>query len=144
MKKRSLTLLEVTIVMLLASVLLGTLFYSQKDTALAEHQIEEVKAQVLERERFSLRLNQNLSSKTELKQTEENLLLGYDNGVDLNPQFCGPVLSQLYLQDHKLFLVTWPLKGNEEGRLEILWNKADPFTVLFFDEAQNLWVKELP
>ncbi len=131
------------IVLLLASVLLGTLFYSQKDTAVAERQLEEVKLQVLERERFFLRLNQILSSGVQLKQSEQGLLLFYDNGVDPNPQFCGPVLSRLYWQEGKIFLATWP-KGKEEGRLEILWNKADAFGIIFFDETNNQWGKELP
>lgn len=148
-RKRPLSLLEVLIVMVLASILLGTLFYSQKDIARVQNEVEVAKEQIFQRERFFLRMNQLMTAHSTLQMKNGSLILNYDNGVDRDSSFSGPVISLLYLQNDKVFLATWPQEQGSErnkarGRLEILWEKAESLSFLFFDEKKNKWEKEIP
>lgn len=144
MKSRPLTLIEVSIVMVLVAILIGTLFYTQKDTLKTQAKIDKARAIVLERERFLMRLNQILNSDATFRFEEERgLILKYDNGVDYERPFCGPVTSLLYQEDGKVCLATWP-KGEEEGRVEVLLEGVEDFAIKFFDDEKSEWSKTIP
>lgn len=142
MKSRSLNLIEVAIVMVLAAILIGTLFYTQTDTLKTQTKVDKVRAIVLERERFFMRLNQILNSDTVFHVEDKALLLKYDNGVDYERAFCGPVSSLLYQEDRKIYLATWPKEG--EGRIEVLLEDVEDFSFTFFDDEKNNWSKSIP
>lgn len=142
MKKRPLTLLEVSIVMVLTSILLGALFYIQSNSKIFQGKIEKARSIVFARERLMMRLNQILTSDTTMRLENGFLVLEYDSGIDYERPFCGPVISLLYLEEEKICLATWPKKG--EGRKEILLEKAPSLTFNFFDETENKWVESIP
>jgi len=146
MKSRPLTLIEVAIVMVLAAILIGTLFFTQKDSFETQAKIDKARTVVLERERFLMRLNQILNSDTVFRVDEKRLILKYDNGVDYERPFCGPVTSLLYQEEGKVCLATWPKEGPKEdkGRVEVLLEGAEDFAFTFFDEGKNDWSDSIP
>lgn len=156
MRKRSLTLLEVIIALVLAAILLSTLFTFYRNLFVTRSQIQTSKNISLQRVLTQERLTQIFGKL--LSEVEEEkgvifytaghnkalsliLYFAYDNGIDPDPQYCGTVKALLYLSlEKKLTLLTLP------AREEILLEDVDSLFFAFFDikekSWQNSWVSE--
>jgi hypothetical protein len=142
MRKRTLTLLEVLLAATLLSILMGCLFYSQKEAAVINNHIGQIKQNLLIEERFRLKLGIILNKKTDLKWHEAGLLIQYDNGVDMDAAFCGPVISHLFYDNHKILLVTWPLEAAAPERVEVLLEQVNNLSFFFYDEELNTFISD--
>ncbi len=139
MKKKSFTLVEVLIAMVLMGILVGFLFKTHLETSLAASKLT-YKKQILARDqRLYFRLSQIFSSKASVKKQEDQLILHYDGGLDRDPDFRGPLTSLLYYKDKNVYLATWPEKG--DPRLELLWENAPDLTLLLVPEKNPTLVK---
>ena len=134
---RSLILLELVIALGLVAILLSVLFRFFAGSVQMDHKIEEARAKLYEREHFQTRLNtlftsitprsngasQSSSSFYTLDEKTPGLMAVFDNGIDPDPAFSGPIIGQLFLDEqHNLTLATWPLEKEKNNiyRKEIL------------------------
>ncbi|MES2344548.1 MAG: type II secretion system protein GspJ [Chlamydiota bacterium] len=152
MKKRALTLLEVMISLVLASILLTTLFSFYRELFFTRAKMQKNKEVVFQRMLTQERLSQVFSkvlAEIEEKKglvfytTEHASALGpvlyffYDNGIDPNPSFCGALKAMLYLStDKNLTLYTWP------DRKEVLLENVESLQLSFFDIKKKVWKEE--
>jgi prepilin-type N-terminal cleavage/methylation domain-containing protein len=152
MKKRALTLLEVMISLVLASILLTTLFSFYKQLFFSRAEIQKSKELILDRILMQERLSQIFAKVVPEIEEEKGLIFYtsekpstlsdalcfvYDNGIDPNPSFCGLLKGTLYLSKEKnLTLQTWP------GREEILLDSVEALQFSFFDLEKKQWKQE--
>jgi hypothetical protein len=142
MKKRSVLLLELVISLVLFGAIIGILFSSYRELALAKSQLSKDKEIILTRQKLQLRLSQIFSHIQTLKIDEQFCLLTYDNGWDPAEDFRGSKEAMLYIDKGRLALVTWPEKGT--ARKEILYESAHTFAFEFFDAKKGIWNAEYP
>lgn len=121
------------------SILLSFLFTAYGRAAQFGVKIESARKTLLEREHLAARLqdiflsmhDSSLYTKRFPKEKCDSLVGVFDNGIDPDPAFSGPVLARLYLDDkHNLALALWPLekeKGKRHWRNEILLPNVDDF-----------------
>lgn len=71
------------------------------------------------------------------KETHPSLIAIFDNGIDPDPAFSGPIIGRIYLdRDKNLSLATWPLTKdkNRPWRKEILFPHVSDFEFEFLGE----------
>lgn len=139
MKKKSFTLVEVVIAMVLMAILVGFLFNTHLETSLALQKLEAKKKVLAQQHRFYFRLRQICSSHPSITEDHQQLILRYQGGLDLDENFRGSLTSALYFQNKNIYLATWPEKENP--RLELLWENADSFTFTLFPEKHPTLLK---
>lgn len=108
-----------------------------------EKKIEKAKSALLERQHVQARLQDlfltikesSLYTKKLPGDETESLIAIFDNGIDPDPAFSGPILGRIYLDnDHRLALALWPLekeKKNRPWRKEILLSHIDAYEFQF-------------
>ncbi len=142
MRKRPVLLLELLISLVLFVIIIGILFSSFKELFLAKFVLKKDKETILTRQKLQLRLTQIFSNTTKLKCEKGVCLLTYDNKLDPDKNFRGPLEAMLYIDKGRLAFVTWPEKG--EGRKEILYESANFFKLSFFDTDKRDWNSAYP
>jgi hypothetical protein len=152
MIKRNLMLLEILIGLGLLSLLLHFLFHSMTQGMKMEASLNQTRQIMLGRQHLQSRLqdlflslvpNQMppLYTKAFPKEKKESLLLYFDNGVDPDPLFSGPVLGRIYLDEqNRLVLNLWPTEKklkNRPWRKEILLENVSHFQFQFLGRKQT-------
>jgi|GEM_PF-5919476 len=144
MRKSPLTLLEVILAVSLAAILLGSLFSFLWGTLRANNRAYELRAEILSRHRFFLRLTHMASDrlKYEILDNPSRLLLKYENREDADPNFRGHLTSLLYVENGALLLATWSENGE---RVERLMEKAQSidFKTVIKDKALKIVVNDV-
>lgn len=147
--KRAFTLIEVMIGLSLSAVLLAFLFQFYTTLSKSHLELAKSKEEVLSAQRVQLRLDQVFGAVSQSFYTEKGaLIFNFDNGIDPDPHFCGPVTGMLYLDEkEQLSLVTW--SHLKEPRKEILVPKVTSYRLSFFDQIDkktwvSQWKKEVP
>jgi type II secretory pathway component PulJ len=141
--QRCLILFELLIALTLIATLLSILFRFFANTVKIDHKIEETRQIVSEREYLHTRLaniftalvpRSQLPEKTNFSfYTEHSLLVAvFDNGVDPDPLFSGPILSKIAIDKNKnLILTLTPLEQSSPRRKEILLTNVDSLDFQF-------------
>ncbi len=153
MKRQHATLLELIIAMSLVLVLMSILFgyyifvshlHRKFESTIDAHKQVRHTYHRLEHLVGSIQHYTSLNKKdsgnffyTSLVEGKESLVLSYDNGVDINPNYTGKVLARLFLSNQgELTLLTWPLFSEdavdiEEYKKEILLKDIDSIAFRF-------------
>jgi len=160
MKKRPITLIEVVIFCFLAAIVLGTVLYFFTQSAIVERKIQNIKEQVYTEQTLELKLHnifsrllpssaiengiQKSSFFTVKEKSKKNISLYffYESGIDLSPDFSGPLFGLLKLEKDKLILITWPSSFNNETisiltRRQELLDKVKGIEFEFYTKNEN-------
>ena len=158
-RKHPFTLLEVSVALFLAAILITLMLRFFTEAHLIEHKLDIANAKVIERAHLYTRLTQIFpgvpTAASELKKVglyttkvkgekADSLVFFYDNGIDPDPKFSGIVLGRLSLIDQELSLLTWPLNEKKHFRKEILMNKVQDLSYQFFTSSEEgfFWTKK--
>jgi type II secretory pathway pseudopilin PulG len=148
-KKRTLTLLEIVISMLLLGFLLTGLFNVFRQSLKKNVAAKEMKQNVLQLELFQQRLKHLFDKKnsTWLESHPDALgsalFISFEEKTDSEFNMSGPVLGMLYLNVKKQFcFATWSQKGT--SRMEILLDKVDSVNFRLFDPKKAEWMESWP
>ncbi len=155
-RKQPLTLLEIVIALFLTGIILTTLLVFFKDYSLTNIKLKTVKEHVLARQTCYLRLNNLFSSMqtpkngtsgfytdTYNESAKEALFFTFNNGADLDPDFCNTLKGVLYLtKGGALHLIIQGEGG--KTRKEVLFQNLSQFTLQFFDEEEKNWSPSWP
>jgi hypothetical protein len=143
MRKRPVLLLELTISMVLMAAIVGILFASYREVSVVKADLKKEKEFVFNRQRLQLRLLQIFSHLNVVKPIDpQHLFFSYDNGPDLDSAFRGAVEGMLFIDRGKLYLATWPEKGNP--RLEALYENVSKLELEIFDSEKGQWSPDYP
>ncbi|MBS0624578.1 MAG: hypothetical protein JSS32_00835 [Verrucomicrobia bacterium] len=158
-------LFEILIGLGLLTLLLSLLFSFFTSNAKMEVKLEKAQKTLLERQHLQNRLQSVLTSivprasgeeKASLytqkigKEGSQNLAIYFDNGIDPDPAFSGPIVGRIFLdQENRLCLALWPedRKKNPEFREEILLQNVTAFTFRFLTrtiEDKIVWESDRP
>ncbi len=147
--KRPFTLIEVMIGLSLSAILLAFLFQFYTTLSKSHLELAKNKEEVLSAQRVQLRLNQVFGAVSQPFYMEKGaLIFNFDNGIDPNPNFCGPVTGMLYLDEkQQLSLITW--SHLKEPRKEVLVPNVRTYSLSFFDQLDKKtwvtqWKKDVP
>lgn len=156
LSKKPFVLLEILIGLSLMSMLLVFLFSFLAQNMRMEQKMEQARSALLERQNVQLRLQDLFTSLTRAQlqsplytqplsdDDTPSLILHFDNGIDPDPAFSGPLLARLYLENQNLCLVFWPLEEKNKWRKEILLTHVTHLSYQFLHEKNWLisWPKE--
>ena len=123
-----LTLIEVFVACALFSLISYYLFASFKSASLLVKRLECGKSHVLQQQYLHQRLLPLFAKTTAATYVDEEsadhpfLLFAFDNGVDIDPDFCGPVHGRLYINEaQNLLLEIAPQQAAQKApRKEVL------------------------
>ena len=135
--KRSFMLLELIIALGLIAILLTVLFRFFAGSVRMDHKVDEARAALYEREHLQTRLSSMLtsivprstlpsqsgSSFYTIDEKTPGLVAIFDNGIDPDPAFSGPILGKVFIDaKSNLTLALWPLEKGEKKlyRQEVL------------------------
>jgi hypothetical protein len=135
--KRAAILLELIIALGLTAILLSVLFRFFAGSVLMDQKVDGARQALYQRQHLQMRLSTILNAmvpRSSIAQpkgasfyTVEEKLPGFvaifDNGIDPDPLFSGPILGKVFLDtDGNLSLALWPLEKTEKKcyRKEIL------------------------
>lgn len=135
-QKRPIMLFELMIALALTAILLTLLFRFFAGSVNMNQKIDSARSVLYHRQHFQTRLSSIFhaitprsligesvsSSFFTLDEKTPALLMIFDNGIDPDPQFSGPILGKIYLDAGNLTLALWPLEKKEKKlyRKEIL------------------------
>ena len=140
------------------AIITATLFRYLIEMPKLENKILSVKEKVFERQYLQRRLDtifssivplnklpkeiqkqhQAIYSLQFLKERDPSLIFFYDNGVDIDPSFSGPVLGRVFLDTNQMLtLATWPLKEKNAYRKEILFSNLASYKFYFFTKESE-------
>lgn len=143
-QKRPLTLIEVSVSLFLLAILLSFLFTFLSQTVKTKVKMGAAKEYVLDRQRLSLRLNQVFSGiqagfHTEDERGNQALYFIFDNGIDPEPNFSGPVKGKLFLEKEHLTLQIEPVRKSkrEVFRKELLLGPIKGFSLTFLSNMEE-------
>lgn len=134
--------MELVISLVLFGAIIGILFSSYREFSIAKTALRKDKELILNRQKLQLRLGQIFSHLKNLKMEEQACHLSYDNGIDIEKEFRGPLEAMLLIDKNRLALVTWAEKG--QARKEILFESARSFSFEFFDTKKGIWNPQFP
>lgn len=144
--------------LVLLAILLFFLLSFFTSSVKAKAKIERAKECVLQRQRFSLRMNQAFSGILSAKfaggkeayfYTEnegKDLVFLFDNGIDPNPSFSGPVKGKLFAEKENVYFQVEPLpkkgekplpKGETPYRKELLLSHAKEVNFFFLEKVKD-------
>jgi hypothetical protein len=118
----------------------------------AEVRISKIRQILLERQHLQTRLQDLFLSTTPTqlpyiytkrfpKEKMDSLIFYFDNGIDPDPAFSGPVLGRIYLDEKKrLALALWPIENKTQSRpwrKEILFHNVTRFQFQFLGAKQT-------
>ena len=147
-KKRSLTLIEIVIAIVLLSFLLTGLFnvfYQGLKKSIAA---KEVKQNVVQLELFQQRIKTLFSQKKSVwlekhPEVENALFVSYEQSLDPEFDMCGNLLGMLYLNSKKqLCLISW--SETQMVRIETLLDKVDDVHFRLFEAKTGEWLENWP
>jgi hypothetical protein len=141
-RKRPVLLLELLISLVLFGFIFTILFSSFQELSRSKFALRKDKEIILPRQKLQLRLTQIFSTATKVDCEVGTCLLAYDNSLDPDEDFRGPLEGMFYIDAGRLAFVTWSKNG--KGRKEILYDSADFFTLSFFDEKIKDWNPNYP
>ena len=124
------------------SILLSCLFSAYARTIQLNVKMDRARASLLERQHFASRLQGIfLSAKLFPSEKKESLIVTFDNGIDPDPAFSGPVLARLFLDSqNRLILASWSQETKTRAwRSEILLSQVEDFRFYFFDQEKTAW-----
>jgi len=148
--KRPLSLLEVTIGLCLAAILVTTLFSSFRHLMQSKSQMESLRQEKHWEYITHVRLNQvfeNIHDKTVFNTEPYQdisvtaLHFTFNNGVDADPQFCQELEGFLFVNKEDEFCLMIQSKGGKD-RKEVLLKKAKNYSIQFFDPSKKKWQSE--
>jgi hypothetical protein len=153
-KKSNFTLLEVIIALFLTSILLIALLNFFVRTVFFEKKIETLKKEVFKKEHLQIRLSnifshinksfENYFYTEKEKNTLLSLYLTFNNGIDPDPSFSGPVFGKIYIDQNDLKLTIYPLNEAKQ-RTETLFQDVKKLEFLFFTKEKNFeWQNNWP
>jgi len=156
LSKQPFVLLEILIGLSLMSMLLVFLFSFLAQNMRMEQKMEQARSYLLERQNVQIRLQDLFTSLTRTQLQSPlytqplsgdeipSLILHFDNGIDPDPAFSGPLLGRLYLENQNLCLAFWPLEEKTKWRKEILLTHVTHLSYQFLHEKSWLssWSKE--
>ena len=136
-QKRPYILLELMIALGLTAILLTLLFRFFAGSVKLDQKINEAREALYQRQHFQTRVSSLLNSITPrssmapssgssfytLNEKTSSLVAIFDNGIDPDPLFSGPILGKVYIDaEANLTLAIWPLEktGKNLYRKEIL------------------------
>jgi type II secretory pathway component PulJ len=135
-KKKSFTLIEIVIGLLLAAILVGGLFEIQRQFTLLQNKVEQAKQTVFERQRFYSRLAQifkNLDScridDNAAVSSEKVLVLEYVSDLDHDRNFRGKCTASLHKDGNNLILATQSKAERKEVLLKLEKGTTIQFSV---------------
>ncbi|MBX7066500.1 MAG: hypothetical protein K1X28_04660 [Parachlamydiales bacterium] len=139
----------------LTAVLLTFLFSFLVETAKIEKKLDAARMCISTRGHLQTRLQTIFTSldhsafytKTFEKEKSLSLVLSFDNGIDPEPDFSGPILGRIFLDpEHNLCLASWPAteEKTRPWRTEILQKNVSSFEFDFLgpNTAPEHGVKE--
>jgi type II secretory pathway component PulJ len=145
-KKKPLILFEILIALSLTAILLTFLFSFFVESAKIEKKLDTARMAITARNHLQTRLQAILSSITHdsfqsplytkqfERESQPSLVAVFDNGIDPDPAYSGPILGRLFLDDdHNLTLATWPADKNKNPpwRKEVLLSNVQSFEFEF-------------
>lgn len=147
MKRRNLSLLEVSIGLALTAILLTALFSSYRQIIQTNLYVQKAREEIHSRAVVQLRLREIFESIVEKEfysdADKSTLFFTYDNGIDPDPAFCKELKGTLFFNDKGELVLLSENKGGK-SREEILFEKKG--TIHFFDpEAKEFlleWKKD--
>lgn len=135
------------------AILITFLFSFFVQSAKLEKRLESARSQIFARNHLQIRLQDLLtglsrstgrpSFYTQVFPSEKtaSLVLLFDNGIDPDPLFSGPVIGRIYLdKEENLCLAYWPLevKKNRPWRKEILFFHASDLEFQFLGQKKEM------
>jgi type II secretory pathway pseudopilin PulG len=137
LQKRTFTLLELMIALGLTAILLTILFRFFAGSVRMDQKISDARASLYQRQHFQTRISSlcnaiaprsslsvsSGSSFYTINEKKPGFVAIFDNGIDPDPRFSGPVLGKVYIDPQSnLMLVLWPLEKTETKlyRTEVL------------------------
>jgi len=142
--KRCFSLLEICIGLGLATLLLTTLFSSLHQLMQSKAQISAFRQELHPLYTMHMRFSQIFESTPErgffFTDPHQNargdaLYFIFQNGVDHNPDFCGEVTANLYVNKNEELV--FELKNQE---VQTLLTQVSSFQMEFFDSSEQQWV----
>lgn len=153
LKKRPFLLFEILIALSLTAILLTFLFSFFVESVKIEKKLDAARTEITARQHLQTRLQAVLTGihresaeapfYTQLLQEEmkESLMAVFDNGIDPDPAFSGPVIGRIYLDEQSnLSLATWPLGPKEKKqpwRKEVLLSHVEDFEFEFMAQKKE-------
>ncbi len=143
------------VALFLAGILLTTTLHFFQEYAKTQTKLRVAKENVLRRSFLQLRLNQlftkasllekeEVGSSPEFYSENEALIFDFENGIDFEPAFSGPLIAKLYVSKNELLLEFQAKNG--ATRKEVLLPNIKSVAFKFFDQDEgnwvNLWSKE--
>ncbi|MBI5345867.1 MAG: type II secretion system protein [Chlamydiae bacterium] len=165
-KKNYFTLIEISIALVLSAILLSVLFGFFVKISSFEKKNQKFKQEILSREHVQLRLSSIFSQIVPISKFEEksfnldddnSLNVIFDNGIDPDPLFSGPVKGKIFQnQERNLILTLYPIEkgkvNNKTQRTEVLCSKISSYKFLFFSQIEAkeenkkkiVWIEDWP
>lgn len=150
-RKRSLTLIEIVICMVLVGFLLTGLFNSLRQGLKKNVEMKGMKQKVLQLELFHQRVKNLFANLGDVPRVyfEKHpdavgnaLMTIYKNPADPEPEMCGNLKAMLFLnKNHEICLASWSETG--KGRIEVLLDKVENFNCRLFDQRKKEWGEQL-
>jgi competence protein ComGC len=147
-KKRTFTLLEIVVATCLLAILLSGLFTTFHHILKTHFEVKDKKQKAFQLELFQQRMKNLFSCQKkvwienhpDLNQSALHLI--YEEKLDHDLARTGSQEGIFYLQDKKLYFVSW----TEEGlpRIEVLLDQVDDLTCQLFDRKKREWVSAWP
>jgi type II secretory pathway pseudopilin PulG len=149
-RSHAMVLLELMVALVLASILLSVLFRFFAGSVKLEQKISEVRKHLYSRQNLQTRLSfvfQSISPRPTTTTAssfftlndQAGLVAIFDNGVDPNPIFSGPILGRLYIDAGNLVLAMWPLEDRDTAnyRKEILLSNVQNIRFQFLAKKSD-------
>ena len=141
-KKKSFTLIEIIIGMLLGALLVGGLFEIQRQFNILQNKVEQTKQIVFGRERLYARLTQIFTNLDDCWIDNNSLVLKYASTLDPDRAFRGDCLSLIHQDGNSLVLTTYTKDTKQEVLLKLDKHATLHFSV--FDSKTSKWIEEWP
>jgi type II secretory pathway pseudopilin PulG len=138
---RAFILLELVIALGLTAILLTVLFRFFAGSVRMDRKVEDARASLYQRQHFQTRLSKVFtsivprsslppssgSSFYTLDEKSTGFVAVFDNGIDPEPAFSGPILGKVFLDDGNLSLALWPIEKKEKKlyRKEVLLRNVE-------------------
>lgn len=135
----------------LTAILLTFLFSFFVESAKIETKLEAARHEIISRQHLQMRLQSvfmglsSLYTKVFPDEKQISLVATFDQGIDPDPAFSGPILGRIYLDEEKnLTFATWPLdkEKNLPWRKEILLSDVSDFEFEFIARKKEKELKE--
>ncbi len=140
----------------LTAILLTFLFSFFVESAKIETKLEAARHEIISRQHLQMRLQSvfmgldrssthSLYTKVFPDEKQISLIATFDQGIDPDPAFSGPILGRIYLDEEKnLTFATWPLEKekNLPWRKEILLSGVSDFEFEFLAQKKEKELKE--